>query len=122
MILASTPTTEAANGWESVDTTGSPTLAAGKAAARFGIILSSIGYAYIAEAVLAASGLRDTAEAVKLDPEELADFIEAASTEWEADFRASRGHGPKADFIAQLTLANFTVTRAAAKLPKKGEN
>ena len=42
-----------------IDTTKSPALAAGKQAAEFGIRLSSTECAYIAEAVLAASGLRD---------------------------------------------------------------
>ena len=45
--------------WSAIDTTTSPALAAGKQAAEFGIRLSSMERAYIAEAVLAASGLGD---------------------------------------------------------------
>ncbi len=45
----------------------SPTLAAAKEAETFGITLSSTAAAYIAEAVLAASGLRESRESVQAE-------------------------------------------------------
>ena len=59
--------------WSGVDVSTSPTLAAAARAAEFGITLSSAEAAYIAEAVIAASGLRGTP--VQVSREDLAQLL-----------------------------------------------